>query len=201
MQVSLVSNLSCIAVAINTRKCRISTFRRRNKVTTFGYHIKTINMTQEQTAVDVLKNGTPSQQKTTLIPSISFNGRCNEAFVFYQQCFGGELSLMRWKDTPLADRCPKGKEDEILHAALTNDQLVLMGSDMTAPTGHVHGNNVSVCVDCSTEEEINRYFSKLSEGGTVADPLSKKFWGDLFGVVVDRFGIVWMLNYQLESCN
>lgn len=158
-------------------------------------------MVQEETAPATV-NGIGATKKTTVSPFIGFNGRCNEAIEFYKNCLGGELHVTRWQDSPMADQCPAGQEHHLLHAALVNKEkdFVIMGSDMTSPAGHVHGNNMSICIDCSSDDEINSYYSNLGRGGTVLDPLGQKFWGDKFGVIRDKFGITWMLNYDPSDC-
>ncbi len=138
----------------------------------------------------------PVQQTSFLSPYIGFNGKCKEAMTFYQDCLGGETTFLAWKDTPMADSCPNGAENMMMHAMLKSGNLVLMGSDMTPPGGHVQGNSMSVCVSCSSLEEIHNYFEKFSEGATVLDPLGEKFWGGTFGVLMDKFGIVWMFEYS-----
>jgi len=67
---------------------------------------------------------------------------------------------------------------------------------MKGPDGFRPGNNMAVSVNCESEEEIGSFYSRLSEGGRVMDSLKTQFWGSLFGVVVDKFGICWMLNYD-----
>jgi len=71
-----------------------------------------------------------------------------------------------------------------------------MGTDMTGPEGFKQGNNIAVSVNCDSEEEIGSFYSKLSEGGSVMESLKLQFWGALFGVIVDKFGICWMLNFD-----
>ena len=74
-----------------------------------------------------------------------------------------------------------------------------MGTDMVGPGGFVEGNTVSLMLDCSSEAEINKYFSALSSGGNVNMPLEKTFWAERFGAFTDKFGKSWMLNYDLEG--
>lgn len=131
-------------------------------------------------------------------PYISFNGKCREAMTFYHQILGGKLDLMEVAGSPIEDSCPPAMKDHILNSFLTlpNGTVLLMASDMTGPWGHVEGNNISLCVHCTSEEEINHIYSKLLEGGEILDPLGIKFWGDLFGVFKDKFGIHWIVNYN-----
>jgi PhnB protein len=126
---------------------------------------------------------------------VGFNGKCREAMTFYKECLGGELSLQTFGGSPMEAQCPAGMKDQILHSSLTKGQLLLMGSDMVGPDGYIKGNDIALSVNCSSEEEINTFFSKLAEGGKIIDPLKVQFWGAIFGVVKDKFGITWMFNY------
>lgn len=128
---------------------------------------------------------------------LSFNGNCREAMNFYEECLGAELTLQTIGGSPMEAQCPSAMKDQILHSSLMrNGTLLLMASDMIGPGGLNPGNNIALSLNCSSEEEINSFFSKLSEGGKIIDPLKVQFWGALFGVLNDRFGIRWLLNYD-----
>ena len=43
-------------------------------------------------------------------------------------------------------------------------------------------------------DRLRAWFAALSEGGEVHVPLEKQVWGDEFGQVADRFGVVWLVN-------
>lgn len=133
---------------------------------------------------------------TTINAYINFNGRCTEAMSFYQDCIGGELSIQKISESPLAAQCPAAMQDQVLHATLSKGSLLLMGSDMQDPGGYKYGLNVALSLNCSSEEEINELFTGLSAGGTIIDPLKVQFWGAMFGVFNDKFGIRWMLHYD-----
>ena len=115
---------------------------------------------------------------------------------FYKECLGGELIVQTIAGTPFEARCPAGMEHQVMHSSLTKNGLILMASDMIGPDGFKAGNNVSLSLNCSTEEEINSSFSRLSAGGKVIDPLQTQFWGAIFGCIEDKFGIRWILNYN-----
>jgi PhnB protein len=134
---------------------------------------------------------------TQINPYVGFNGRCTEAMNFYKECLGGELMLQKIGDSPIASQFPPAMKDQILHSSLMrNGSLLLMGTDCIAPDGYRAGNNVALSLNCSSEEEINTFYSKLSVDGNIIDSLKQQFWGALFGVFDDRFGIRWMLNYH-----
>ncbi len=127
---------------------------------------------------------------------ITFNGNCREAMTFYKQCLGAELNLQTIEGSPIESQCPSAMKNQILHASLTKGAILIMGSDMIGPEGFTMGNNIALSLNCSSDEEINSFFSKLSEGGQVFTPLQQMFWGATFGTLTDKFGIRWMLNYD-----
>jgi len=132
---------------------------------------------------------------------LTFKGNCREAMTFYKECLGGELSLQTIGGSPVEAQCPAGMKDDILHAALQKDGLVLMATEMVGQEGLSKGNNFALALSCSSEEEINTFFSNLSAGGQVMHPLKVEFWGAIFGVLNDRFGIRWMLTYDKNQQN
>lgn len=131
-------------------------------------------------------------------PYINFNGKCREAMSFYKERIGGDLFFLPIAGSPLEQQCPAAMKDHIAHASLTKNGFVLMATDM-GPGEYRQGNNMAVSVNCSSEEEINMFYSRLSEGGKIIDSLKDQFWGAKFGVILDKFGICWMLNYDKKQ--
>jgi PhnB protein len=127
---------------------------------------------------------------------LTFNGNCREAMQFYQQCLGGELMLQTIGESPVADKLPAQMQESILHSTLTKGPLVLMASDMVGDKGLLKGNNVSLMLNCSNEEEIKKIYSQLSAGGEATHPLENSFWGALFGDLVDKYGNQWLLHFD-----
>lgn len=126
---------------------------------------------------------------------LNFNGQTRDAMKFYQECLGGELVMQKISESPMAARMPSEMGAKILHCSLTKDDLVLMASDMLG-NNIVKGNSISLCVNCSSDEEINTFFKKLSAGGNIVEPLHQSFWGATFGSLTDKFGITWIFNYS-----
>lgn len=126
---------------------------------------------------------------------LHFNGRTREAMTFYQQCMSGELVMQKLAESPMAAQMSSEMGAHILHSSLTNDNLLLMASDMLGQ-GTVCGNNVMLCINCSSGEEINHLFNSLAAGGKIQEPLHQSFWGATFGKLTDQFGIHWLLNYS-----
>jgi PhnB protein len=127
---------------------------------------------------------------------INFDGNCREVMTFYKECLGGELNMQTVEGSPIEAQCPPSMKQQILHASLIKDDLVIMGSDMQEPGGFTKGNNIALSLSCSSDEEIKTFFSKLSEGGKISHNLMQSFWGATFGVLTDKYGIRWMLNYD-----
>ncbi|MGW7271044.1 VOC family protein [Streptomyces sp. NPDC054864] len=127
-----------------------------------------------------------------LNPYLSFGGDARQALEFYKEVFGGELSLNTFgevgqQDTPSADK--------IMHGMLeAPNGFTLMGADTPPGMDHTPGNNFSVSLSGDDEAELRGYWEKLSAGGSVAVPMEKQMWGDIFGMCTDRFGIPWMVN-------
>lgn len=135
-------------------------------------------------------------------PYLLFAGKAEEAFSFYQSIFGGEISnLQRYKDSSEPDYIRPNDLDKIMHINLKiKEDIFLMGSDSLDPVGHEIsiGNNVYINFNMETEEEAQRIFSKLSQDGVVQMQIQKTFWGALFGMVKDKYGMNWMINYQFR---
>ena len=133
---------------------------------------------------------------------LTFNGNCEEAFIFYKSVFGVEYGdINRFGDMPPTDGKELSGEDKnrIMHVTLPiSQETVLMGSDTGGEwASHFNkGNNISLSVNTDSREEAERLFNGLSEGGTVTMPLADTFWGAYFGMWTDKFGINWMVNYD-----
>jgi PhnB protein len=138
---------------------------------------------------------------STLNAYLSFDGDCREAMEFYQGCLGGKLTVQKIGDSPLAEKMPAKMKDQVLHASLTHKNFELMGTDCAPGEGLLKGNAVSLCMNCVSEEEVNRLYDTLSRGGKKKFPLEVTFWGALFGGVTDKYGHHWLLNYQITTLN
>lgn len=128
-----------------------------------------------------------------LNPYLTFNGTCRKAMEFYQACLGGELSLMAVGDSPVKDQMPAETHDDVMHAMLKSDGIVLMASDMMMPGELVRGNTITLCIIGRSKGELETFFTKLSEGGNVSQPLQETFFG-VFGTLTDKFGVNWMFQ-------
>ena len=135
---------------------------------------------------------------STINSYLRFNGNCKEAMSFYKDCLGGELTMQKVGESPMSNNMPQQMQDKIMHATLKTDGFIIMASDLCDESGLVKGNNVSLMLDCDSEEQIRNTYDRLSEGGNKSHPLEQTFWNALFGDLTDKFGINWLMNYQLE---
>jgi PhnB protein len=125
-----------------------------------------------------------------------FDGSCGPAFKFYEQCFGGKIEMMMtYGESPTPDQTPPGWRDKIMHVRLAVGNGILMGSD-APPERYQAKQGFSVSLSVDTPAEADRVFNALAESGTVRMPLEKTFWATRFGMVVDRFGVPWMVNCE-----
>ncbi|WP_428849615.1 VOC family protein [Imbroritus primus] len=128
-------------------------------------------------------------------PYLNFNGNCKEAFAFYAKVLKTDIVMMLpFSGTPMADQAPPEMRDLIAHAQLRIGDCVLMASD--APSHYEQPKGMNVTLGIEAPEEAERVFNALAEGGTVQMPLAETFWAQRFGMVVDRFGIPWMINCE-----
>ena len=125
-----------------------------------------------------------------------FNGQCEEAFKFYEQCLGGKIAAMfTHAGTPAAEHVPPEWLNKIMHVRLEAGDSTLMGSD-APPDRYKPPQGFSVNIAVEKTEEAERIFHALAEGGNVGMPLQQTFWAARFGMLVDRFGIPWMVNCE-----
>lgn len=132
---------------------------------------------------------------------LNFNGNCEEAFLFYKSVFGGEFTFIgKFNEMPPQSGSTMSEEDgnKIMHVSLPIGTSILMGSDTGgewAPS-FVQGNNFSISIGADSKSEADRLFDGLSAGGQATMPMNQTFWGDYFGMFVDKFGINWMVSFN-----
>lgn len=129
------------------------------------------------------------------VPYLLFPGKTREALTFYHSVFGGELELYSLSDMNRTD----GPAENIGHGQLTGYVNLFAADANDSDTSlQLQGLMLSL-LGTSTPEALTQWFTKLSDGGKVIDPLATKPWGDTDGQVVDRFGVHWLIGYQGES--
>jgi len=127
---------------------------------------------------------------------LTFNGQCEAAFKFYEQCLGGKIvAMVTHAGTPAEEQVPAEWRNKIIHARLVVGNEVLMGSD-APPDRYEKSKGFSVTVGVDDPKDAERIFAALAKNGTVKMPIQKTFWAVRFGVLVDQFGIPWMINCE-----
>jgi PhnB protein len=129
-------------------------------------------------------------------PYLAFNGQCEAAMDFYAKCLGGAVAFkMRYGESPMAGQTPPELRDRIMHARLMVGDAVLMASD-APPDRYEAAKGITVTLSIDDADEAARVFRALADGGTVTMPFTETFWARGFGMLVDRFGIPWMINCE-----
>ena len=130
---------------------------------------------------------------TKLNPYLSFKDNAREAMQFYKSVFGGTLTISTFKEFN-ASQDP-AEDHLVMHSQLDSDNgLTLMCADTPSYMEYKPGTNGSISLSGENEAELTGYYQKLADGGKISQPLEKAPWGDSFGMLTDKFGVIWMVN-------
>jgi PhnB protein len=132
------------------------------------------------------------------IPYLAFDGNCADAMRFYAKVLGGELEMLTFGQSPMAEQTPKSARNQIMHARLAlegNGSLYAGDSPPDMPYQGIHG--VSIALNFDAVAQADRVFKALAEGGKVTMPLGATFWAKRFGMVTDKFGCPWIVNGEM----
>ena len=134
--------------------------------------------------------------KNSIVQSYLFlDGKCEEALEFYKRALGAEVNmLMRYKDSPEPPPpgCGPMDPNKIMHAQFRIGETVILASDGRA-TGNPKFEGFALAVTVKTEADADQAFNALANGGNVQMPLAKTFFSSRFGMVMDKFGVFWMV--------
>ena len=128
----------------------------------------------------------------------NFDGNCREALDFYAKVFKSEAgNVMTYGQAPPEPgyTVPEADKDKIIYAGLPVGGMVLMLSDVPSGSDFVCGSNVCPTISDSDKAELTRLFDELKQGGEVYMELGQTFFSELFGMVEDKFGIIWQLSH------
>jgi PhnB protein len=134
----------------------------------------------------------------TLSPciSLSFNGRCEAAFRFYERCLGGKIEfLLTWGDSPMAKDAPTEWSGKIIHARLAIGDCILLGGDVP-PQSYERPRGFGLLLSVNDARDADRLFDELAKDGVVRVPFQETFWAVRYGAVTDQFGIPWEINCE-----
>ena len=125
---------------------------------------------------------------------LSFRGDCEAAFNFYAACLGGTVGqLFRYAGSPMAHDVSADWQNKIMHGSVTVGSQVFMGGDV-APERYESPKGISLSLHLDDVVEAERIFQELARDGRIILPLEKTFWAARFGMVIDRFGMPWLVN-------
>ena len=133
-----------------------------------------------------------------LTPYLCFNGQCAAAFKFYEQCFHGTIRMIQtYGESPMKDQewVTPDWQDKVTHATLIVGDRELMGSDVP-PAQYTVPQGFAVSISIALHAEAERVFNALADQGKVETPFQKTYWSSGFGVLVDRFGIPWIVQCE-----
>ncbi|MGL5383857.1 MAG: VOC family protein [Culicoidibacterales bacterium] len=127
---------------------------------------------------------------------LNFAGNCREAVEYYSEVFGVPAKIMTFGEAPAKEgmEMPEEMKSRIMHAQLVLGNNEVMFSDTMPGMEFIVGNNISLSINGTDHAEMTKWFQALAADGTVQMPLAPTFWGPMYGMLVDRFGICWQFN-------
>ncbi|WP_256757831.1 VOC family protein [Cohnella sp. WQ 127256] len=129
-----------------------------------------------------------------ITPHLSFDGKCEEAFLEYQRILGGKIATMlKYGDSPMAKEVAPDSHNRIIHATLQINDFTLAGAD-TLHGEYKKPQGVFVILNFPEQLVAKKIFDSLSVGGEVYLPFEETFWSAGYGILVDRFGVPWKIN-------
>jgi PhnB protein len=136
----------------------------------------------------------------TLNPYLGFRDNAREAMEFYRSVFGGELAIHTFAEFHASEEVDE--QELVMHGQLeTPSGFTLMASDTPKSMDYAPGSTITISLSGKPEDdaELRGYWERLSEGATITMPLDKAPWGDVFGMLTDRFGTAWMMSIGTED--
>ena len=144
----------------------------------------------------------------TTTTHLNFRGEARSALEFYQSVFGGQVTIATYgdfgmpSDAPGAENVVFGQvESEHGFRVMAYDIPGQMGGSVDAAGSTHRANGVTLTnqpfflsVRGETLDEVEGYWAALSVGGTVVEPLAASAWSPGFGMLTDRFGVIWILD-------
>ena len=130
---------------------------------------------------------------------LNFDGNTREAMQFYAEALGAQLTMQTFKEVGMD---MPGAENRIVHAMLNGGggpATIIMASDSMPGQPLTMGDNMWVTIDCNDNDEQDRMWSAIGNGGKVLMPLDVAFWGARFGMLRDKFGVGWMFNCEQKK--
>lgn len=132
------------------------------------------------------------------VTHLNFRGDARAALEFYRSVFGGALAVVTYKDAGNVQE-PAEADQVMWGQVLADDGFHVMAYDVPSRMPWNRGENAFfLSLRGETTQEITAYWEKLSEGATVVQPLAPAQWAPLYGMLKDRFGVVWVVDVVSE---
>ena len=135
---------------------------------------------------------------------INFDGNCREAVAFYAKVFKSEVNnLMTYGQSPPDPNFPIAEvdRDKVMYAGVQIGGITVMFMDMPSGSPLIAGNNINPTVSMDNKEEVERIFNELKVGGEVYMELQQTFFSELYGMIRDKFGVIWQILYYKREVN
>ena len=130
------------------------------------------------------------------VTHLNFRGDARAALTFYQSAFGGELAVVTYQDTGNVSN--PAEADQVTWGQVTAPGgFSVMAYDVPSHLPWNQGEQaffVSLRGQAADTDEITEYWKRLSDGATVLQPFGPAQWSPLYGMLKDRFGVVWVLD-------
>ena len=128
---------------------------------------------------------------------LNYAGNCEQAFRFYEQHLGGEItSITRHDEQPKQASVPSDWKKAVLHARIEIGNTVLMGADIP---GAEPMRSAYLTLRLDSVEEAERVYALLSDGGQIFMKMEETFFASRFALLRDRFGTSWMLLHEKQA--
>lgn len=125
---------------------------------------------------------------------LNFGGQARAALDFYKQVFGGEQSLMSYGEMGQPD-LGRSPDHIIWGQVAAEDGFRIMAFDVRAGQDHDAGVNAFyVSLRGSSADEIRQRWAALADGATIQQPIGPSAWSPLYGMLTDRFGVIWIVD-------
>lgn len=132
-----------------------------------------------------------------LNPCLFFTGNAEEVLEFYRDALGGKIEIARYKDAPPEMGSSPDWADKVMYGTLISPFGVVAAMDAPKERAGQPGNNFGIAIGAETDNTAATAFAKLSDGGTVLMPYEKTFFAAKFGMVEDKYGVKWLISYQV----
>jgi len=134
-------------------------------------------------------------------PYFLFDGNCDEAMKFYQDCFGGELTITKVSESPMKAQFTADQQNRVVNSRLVSGGIELSASDWLLPQRpRVVGTTTCAYISEASYDELERIFKKLSEGANqeTLDQLRSMPFGT-YGALTDKYGVRWMFQGDAQK--